>query len=392
MSESHALPPFPLHDHHSHVSLYAALEGLPNLTSFSATEGQAALAFLRGQARDRLGLIVGWRSDRLALDRFALRDMPPLLIVNASLHGFVATPAALPALAALWPELAENAADPSWGERNLGRLFAFYARLAGQTGAKLDAFMTNMEALGIHVLEDMSVAGSEALELIADSRFHDRVISWATPELYRSLQPRLRERCEGVKLFLDGSLGARSAALGEAFPDGTVGRLNYRAEQLESLLREFGPQSLSPLSLGHRTPRIAVHAIGRAAIEQLVGCLEHIDPRPSAWTCLRIEHAQFIDRGQARRCKQLGLTLSMQPNFNSDSRDYTDRLSPRLCAENDPFRMLIDEAGFVPGSDLVFGSDGMPHGWDCALRCGSEPPYPGQRLTVDELAAGYRAL
>jgi hypothetical protein len=56
---------------------------------------------------------------------------------------------------------------------------------------------------------------------------------------------------------------------------------------------------------------------------------------------------------------------------------------------NNPFRMLIDEAGFVPGKDLLFGSDGMPHGARYALESALFPPFPGQRLSLPEFVAGY---
>jgi len=92
---------------------------------------------------------------------------------------------------------------------------------------------------------------------------------------------------------------------------------------------------------------------------------------------------------QARRAKKLGLTLCMQPNFSTDSVDYADRLSARYLRANNPFRMLIDRAGFVPGTDLVFGSDGMPHGAQAALGAALFPPVPGQRLSVEEFRAGY---
>ena len=53
--------------------------------------------------------------------------------------------------------------------------------------------------------------------------------------------------------------------------------------------------------------------------------------------------------------------------------------------------MLIDQAGFVPGQDLLFGSDGMPAGLAQALQNSLFPAYPGQALTVEELLAGYTA-
>ncbi len=79
----------------------------------------------------------------------------------------------------------------------------------------------------------------------------------------------------------------------------------------------------------------------------------------------------------------------MQPNFSSDSTDYADRLDGPRLARNNPFRMLIDEVGFRPGRDLIFGSDGMPHGLAYAAQWGLFPLFEGQRLTLAELLAGY---
>ncbi|MCK7509969.1 MAG: hypothetical protein MZV70_42005 [Desulfobacterales bacterium] len=51
--------------------------------------------------------------------------------------------------------------------------------------------------------------------------------------------------------------------------------------------------------------------------------------------------------------------------------------------------MVIDEAGFIPGKTLILGSDGMPHGIEAALRNSLFPPFPQQRLTLEEFIAGY---
>jgi predicted amidohydrolase YtcJ len=81
----------------------------------------------------------------------------------------------------------------------------------------------------------------------------------------------------------------------------------------------------------------------------------------------------------------------MQPNFSDDSVCYQDRLPPDNAARNNPFRLLIDTVGYVPGVDLFFGSDGMPHGVHEGLRQAlfPDPRFPGQRLTPDEFRAGY---
>jgi predicted amidohydrolase YtcJ len=103
----------------------------------------------------------------------------------------------------------------------------------------------------------------------------------------------------------------------------------------------------------------------------------------------RLEHAQFLTEAQGRRARDLGAVLSMQPVFSADSLDYADRLEPRWLAANQPFRTLVDRCGFRPGVDLLFGSDGMPHGVAPALRWALFPPFAGQRLSAEELLAGF---
>jgi predicted amidohydrolase YtcJ len=369
-----------LHDHHSHVSLYASFEGLPDLTGLDRT---GAMRLLGGLPGDRLNLVKGWRTDRLPLvSREASADfagLPPVIVVNASLHGYALSPAALPFVAELWPEFAENASDPAWGERNLPRLFSFYGRAAGLDAGKLAAFMTKMEALGLGSLEDMTLAGEEALAIESGSPFGGRILSWATPEVYRSLSGDSRRKCAGIKIFLDGSLGARSAALDAPFSDGKEGGLLYGDEELSILLAELASYRAA----------ISMHALGHLAIAQALRVLAALEEDGLRFPSARLEHVQFMSPDQARRCKAFGVVLSMQPNFNSDSSDYADRLIRRHRKENDPFRMLIDEAGFVPGQDLLFGSDGMPHGPEFALRWGLYPEHEGQRLAPEELASGY---
>jgi len=365
-----------LHDHHSHVSLYAALGGLPDISALSPEEAMACLA---AQPRDRLSLVKGWRSDRLAFSDEAIAGLPPLIAINFSLHGFVMTKAAIPYVEEAWPELARNYRDVQWTEGRLPELFEFYGVSAGLDGAKLDAFMRGLADVGIGSVEDMASIGEQALAVIEASPWRDRVASWASPSCYSKLSAGARKQVEGFKLFLDGSIGARSAAIEPAFLDGGQGRLLYDDASLEELV--------SGLAGEHKA--LAVHAIGQRAIRQILDVLERCSANSLDFPRIRLEHVQFIGQNEAFRARNLGACLSMQPNFNSDSVDYADRLPEQLLAANNPFRMLIDKAGFVPGRDLIFGSDGMPHGAEYALAWSLFPAFDGQRLSVDEFVAGY---
>ena len=367
-----------LHDHHSHVSLYAALCGLPDISALAPEE---ALACLASQPRDRLSLVKGWRSDRLAFSEEAIAGLPPLIAINFSLHGFVMTRAAIPYVEEAWPELARNYRDPQWTEGRLPELFEFYGVSAGLDQAKLDAFMRGLGELGVGSVEDMACIGEGALAVIATSPYRDRVTSWASPSCFAKLPDAARKRVEGFKLFLDGSIGARSAAIEPAFLDGGQGRLLYDDAGLEELLSGLAGEGRA----------LAVHAIGQRAIRQILDVLERYSANSLVFPRIRLEHVQFIGRKEAFRARDLGACLSMQPNFNSDSVDYADRLPEALLASNNPFRMLIDKAGFTPGKDLVFGSDGMPHGPEYALAWSLFPAFAGQGLSIDEFIAGYSA-
>ena len=365
-----------LHDHHSHVSLYAALGGLPDV---SALPPEEALACLAAQPRDRLSLVKGWRSDRLSFSDEDIEGLPPLIVINFSLHGFVMTKAAIPHVEAAWPELARNYRDVQWTEGRLPELFEFYGVSAGLDAAKLDAFMRGLGDLGIGSVEDMASIGEVALAVIAASPWRDRVTSWASPSCYAKLPAGARKQVEGLKLFLDGSIGARSAAIEPAFLDGGEGRLLYDDAGLEELVSGLAAEGKA----------LAVHAIGQRAIRQILDVLERCSANSLRFPGIRLEHVQFIGQEEAFRARNLGACLSMQPNFNSDSVDYADRLPRRLLAANNPFRMLIDKAGFMPGRDLIFGSDGMPHGAEYALAWSLFPACDGQKLSVEEFIAGY---
>jgi len=363
-----------LHDNHTHTSLYSAFGSCPDLAGLDAL---GALAFLRSLPDDRLSVVRGWKSNELALDSATLAELPPALLINRSLHGFLVTDAGLPFVEAAVPDLAEHRGDAAWREANVPRLFEAYCGLAGIDDAKLAAFLESLVPQGIGSAEDLAVASAPAFRVLkANPR---AAAAFAGLKLFASMPPEDRAACSGVKLFLDGAIGARTAAIESGWLGEGAPLMTYDDREL---LGEFA--AAASLSAG-----LAVHAIGPLAIEQALRCLEAARREGLSFPLVRLEHAQFISRDQAFRARILGIVLSMQPNFTSDTVDYRDRLDAATLERNNPFRMLIDEAGFVPGKDLLFGSDGMPHGIAHPAACSLFPPVPGQRLSLEELVAGY---
>ena len=367
-----------LYDRHSHVSLYAALQGCPDLKGRTP---EAALALLRALPADRVTTVTGWHSSRLPLAPELLAELPPAILINFSLHGFALTDGARRLLAADQPELLERQGDPEWCERNMERLLVFFGTSAGLTAARLEGFMASLGRAGIGAVDDLLLTDAAALAVIQASPWSGRIRCWTSPAIFRGLAPAAQAAIAGLKLFTDGALGARTAAMEAPFLGGGDGMLTWTGPALEAELA----------SVHGLAKPIAVHAIGGRAIAQVLEVLERLAAQGLRFPAARLEHVQFITPSQARRAKALGIVLSMQPNFNSDSEDYADRLGRAELEANNPFRMLIDQAGFRPGEDLIFGSDGMPHGVEYALQWTLYPAFPGQRLTVPELVAGYGA-
>lgn len=367
----------PIRDHHNHVSLYAALGDAIDLSGTRSED--EAVDLLSGLDRDAVTVATGWHGGRYGFTASRLDAFPPLVVVNVSLHGFILNRAAEAALGPGSPEIVRNWRDPLWCETRLPQILVFLTRAAGIDAGKLAAFMALMAAMGVDRLDDMLIPGEPFLDLVDGSPCAGRIRCWASPEVFSGLGPRGRARVDGIKLFTDGALGMRTAALSAGYADGSAGLLVHTHAGLEDAIRRAAASAGA----------VSVHAIGDLALAQVVTVLEKLSGEGCAPPRLRIEHAQFIDRPLATRARRLGVTLSMQPNFSSDSEDYADRLSPAQRQANNPFRMLIDEVGFRPGSDLLFGSDGMPHGRLPALRAALCPPLESQRLTLGEFAAGY---
>lgn len=370
-----------LRDRHTHPLLYAALGDGLDLNRDPGESRDEAVGRIRARARSaRSGWTVayGWNSGRYDLAKEAFDDLPPVVVFDLSLHGLLVNDAGRALLHRTDPLIATHLDDQGWVERNMRQVHNVFA-LAGASAERLRRFYGRLlEEHGVYYAEEMLLGGAEEVRLFEEAGLLGRTRFWASPEVVEGLPSSVRERVHGVKLFADGALGAGTAALHRPYRGTTdAGMLLVERAALEGLFRRY---------LGAGTP-VAVHAIGDRAIDEVVAAVEAAGP--PAGGEVRIEHAQLIAEPTARRAKALGIGLCMQPNFSDDSVHYADRLPAGYPERNNPFRMLIDGVGYVPGEDLVFGSDGMPHGAAEGLRQALFPPHAGQGLTVEEFVAGY---
>lgn len=368
-----------LRDWHTHPLLYAAF--MDGIDLSRTPDRSEAVDKVRAHARPGgpgWAIAHGWNSGQYALAQQEFDDLPPVAVFNLSLHGLIVNATGRLLLRRFDPVVADHLDDADWFERNLRRVLNVFAS-AGASAERLRRFYRRLlEEHGVYHAEEMLLVSAAEIGLFDEAGLAGRTRFWAAPDLYDALTPPLQERVHGVKLFTDGALGVRTAALHRPYRgSGGVGMLLYERGEIESLLARY---------LGAGKP-VALHAIGDRAIDQAVAAIEAVG-RPAGCE-VRIEHAQLIAEPAARRAKALGVRLCMQPNFSDDSACYADRLPDGYAERNNPFRMLIDRVGFVPGDDLLFGSDGMPHGVREGLRQALFPPHAGQVLTVGEFAAGY---
>ena len=185
-------------------------------------------------------------------------------------------------------------------------------------------------------------------------------------------------RFGGVKIFADGSIGARNAAVSEPFRGGDTGELTHEGAVLTSMIR-------AAEGSGWQT---VIHAIGDRAIGQVLDAHEAVGSDPTLRH--RVEHFELPREAQLGRAARLGLCVSMQPNFigNWSGPDslYAERLGEVRDRASNPLRRVVDE-----GLPLAFGSDGMPVSPLYGLHSAVNAPYPDQRLTVEESIACYTA-
>lgn len=367
-----------LKDHHTHPYLYAALAHCPDISSVTL-KSEALPRIREGFPEDGIAVVTGWNDSYFTFEEGELDPLPALVIFNVSLHSLLINAAAKEMLARTFPELVCNYRNSEWLERNTSLVLNFLITVKPCGPEQLRAYYLRLAKLGVWHAEEMSLKDEAEIGLFREASLLDRTSFWTSMQSFEAMSDAGREQVHGIKLFADGALGAKSAWLAQRYLSGTSGVPVYADDEMYRLVaRAF--------QMGKG---VAVHAIGDAAVDQAVHVLERATAGRQGLPETRIEHCQFISRQTALKAKSMGIILSMQPNFSQDSICYRERLSQVYCRRNNPFRMLLDEAGYVAGNDLIFGSDGMPHGVQSALESALFPPFPGQRLTLDEFRGGY---
>lgn len=151
-------------------------------------------------------------------------------------------------------------------------------------------------------------------------------------------------RVVGVKLYADGALGSRGAALLSPYsdrPDGS-GLLVVPEDELAAMAQTIHQHGF----------QLAIHAIGDLGNRVALNAIEFAQGDDSSRRH-RVEHAQVIDPVDQLRFADLGVTASMQPTHaTSDMPWAEERLGSERISGAYAWRSLIEA-----GANLAFGSD-----------------------------------
>ena len=220
-----------------------------------------------------------------------------------------------------------------------------------------------------------------------------------------------------VKLFSDGSQGARTAWMLEPYEDtGECGMPLTPMAEIAEAVRRADQAGLA----------VAVHSIGDRANRELLTVFEQLQQRTKGlngtspptlggieggrWNSKletrnskletriphRIEHVQMIRPADVTRLARLGIVASVQPIHATDDIPMIEQSVGRRGRFAYPFRNMLDA-----GVTLAFGSDAPVadpnplwgiHAAVTRQRRDSTPPggwYPAQRLTVAEAVWGF---
>jgi hypothetical protein len=198
----------------------------------------------------------------------------------------------------------------------------------------------------------------------------------------RGLRSKLNDdtvRINGVKVYADGSLGARTAALRLPYADdaGNCGILRHTGEELGSIVEVADDAGY----------QVIIHAIGDAAIEQAIQALSRVtgarNPRRH-----RIEHASLLPKDLMADMVNHGIRAAVQPLFITSDTWAAKRLGEDRVNDLYPLKsMLAGGIAASGGSDSPIEQMSPLAGvWAAMVRGGFAPR---ESLSLDEALGLY---
>lgn len=352
----------------SHVNLRAEeVRTLDEVLKRVAAAAKAAPegAWVLGRGYDHFALDIGRHPTAEELDRVAPDN--PVAIRRTCGHMIVANSAAM-RLAGV----GHNTPDPEGGviERKGGRLTGLFQERAmrlildhvpapdeARMVEGIRAACADLAARGFAAATDMNVGMTAGMAEIAayerarrDGQLSLRMwqVLAGNPEgiaqaaWEQGLRPMAGDemlRWGAVKVFADGSAGGLTAAFFDPYLEsagGGTGVFCFPTETMHHLLGLYHRQGW----------QLDIHAIGDAAIEQVLSGMEAADTpeHPVPGRRHRIEHCGFLNAGQRKRMKARGILPVPQPVFIYEFGDlYVKNLGRARAEAAYPMRTWVEE-------------------------------------------------
>jgi predicted amidohydrolase YtcJ len=200
-----------------------------------------------------------------------------------------------------------------------------------------------------------------------------------------------------VKLYADGALGSRGAALLAPYADDAENRgLPFWTQQeLDDMVAKANRMGF----------QVGIHAIGDLGNRMALDAFARAQGGKASPLRNRIEHSQIIAADDIPRFAELGVIASMQPTHaTSDMNMAEDRVGVQRIRDGYAWRRLLDSGAIIAsGSDFPVELSNPFHGLSAAVtRRGRDGRpeggwYPDQAMTRAEalhsftLAAAYAA-
>jgi len=171
----------------------------------------------------------------------------------------------------------------------------------------------------------------------------DMVLFYQTMDIDKIKAMGLRRL--GGCLYIDGTFGARTAALSFEYADcpGTMGSLRLSQQELNDFVIKCYKNNLqlALYTIGDRAIELALNAHENALYQTGIIGLRH-----------RLEHAELVNDKQIKRAKDLGIIFSMQPSYEAywggPGKMYEQRLGDNYKRTN-PFEGIIERGVVICG-------------------------------------------
>lgn len=188
-------------------------------------------------------------------------------------------------------------------------------------------------------------------------------------------------RFSAFKGFFDGSIAAYTALLDFPYHETKeYGDIFLNEEELVNQITTAEQNDYT----------ICIHAIGKQAIERLLNCYEKGIKNAGNSTSTRhhrIEHAEMVDDTSIEKAKELGILLSMQPNFlkwEYPGELYENRLGKEHYQKLNHFAVILEH-----GMKLNFGSDNMPLSPLFGIKMACSFPSSDIKIPLEEALKSY---